>query len=64
MRIKEIFDIVVDFPESKPALGDLKICVDKSNLNFYDDMVACFTKRLLHPGARTTDIIDAYINTT
>jgi len=63
MRGAEIFDIVVDFPESEDALRDLKICIDKTNLNMIDDMVERFEKRLLHPGARTTDIIESYINT-
>lgn len=63
MRVGEIFDIIIAYPSSEPALKDLKICVDKSDLNFHDDMVNCFTKRLLHPGARTADIILTYINT-
>ena len=27
-RIEELFDIIVEFPESEPALNDLRLCVD------------------------------------
>jgi len=63
MRAAEIFDIVVDFPDSVPALQDLKECLDKTDLNFVEGMVTRFSSRLLHPGARTSDIIESYINT-
>ncbi|KAL0486329.1 anaphase-promoting complex subunit 2, partial [Acrasis kona] len=65
MRISELFDIIVDFPESKPALIDLKECLSKVNLD--DHLVntykASLRKRLLHAGAQTPDIIIQFIST-
>ena len=31
-RIKELFNIIVEFPESLPALQDLKECLQHTNL--------------------------------
>lgn len=32
MRIDELFDIIVEFPDSKPALHDLQRCLQQTNL--------------------------------
>lgn len=32
MRIHDIFDMVIDFPDSKPALIDLRYCLNKTNM--------------------------------
>ncbi len=52
MRIREMFDIVVDYPETRPALQDLKACLIHTNLHSY--FISCFRQeteaRLLHPG--------------
>ena len=31
LRIQELFDIIIDFPESTPALEDLRECLIKTN---------------------------------
>ena len=31
-RIKELFEILVEFPDSKPSLDDLKDCLDRVEL--------------------------------
>lgn len=34
-RIEELFDILVEFPDSEPALLDLKECLEKVNLRSF-----------------------------
>eukprot|EP00887_Chlorella_sp_A99_P005758 scaffold1.g5758.t1 len=64
-RIADLFDIVVDFPESLPAVHDLRDCL--RNTNLHGKLVRVFGRaiqsRLLHPGAATTDIIQQYVST-
>ncbi|KAI5480345.1 anaphase-promoting complex subunit 2 [Pseudohyphozyma bogoriensis] len=65
LRSTELFDIIVDFPESKPALEDLKICMFKTDQRsiIVTRLRALMARRLLHPGAGTKDIITSYIST-
>lgn len=50
--IKQLFDCIVDYPDSKPALFDLKDCLKRVSLraelvcSLQDDIM----NRLLHPG--------------
>ena len=50
LRTEEMFDIVVDFPDSVPALRDLKTCLEHTNQT--DAFIAHFSsqlrRRLLH----------------
>ncbi|KAG4304220.1 hypothetical protein PORY_002401 [Pneumocystis oryctolagi] len=65
LRIDELFDIIVDYPYSSVALGDLKQSMKLSPLRDYlvnSFQQSCKT-RLLHPGADTQDIISQYIST-
>ncbi|OAV97804.1 hypothetical protein PTTG_01338 [Puccinia triticina 1-1 BBBD Race 1] len=64
LRINELFDIIVDFPETMPVLQDLKICLNKTDQRAYlvHKLRAANTRRLLHPGADTQDIITQYIS--
>eukprot|EP01135_Chromosphaera_perkinsii_P010821 Nk52_evm16s2241 gene=Nk52_evmTU16s2241 len=63
-RIEQMFDIIIDFPDSEPALADLKKCLE--NIDHKDHLTNslrnAFIKRLLHPGANTVDIITQYIS--
>eukprot|EP01083_Nonionella_stella_P207943 754973_1 len=65
LRTKQMFDIIVDFPDTTPALCDLKRCLAKTNdrPSLIRHMNATFKRRLLHPGANTRDIITQYIST-
>ena len=58
VRIKRLFDIVIDFPDSKNAIDDLKICLAKTNLRSYliKNLKQSIEQRLLHPGVNTSDI--------
>jgi len=65
LRIGEMFDIVVDYPDSLPALEDLGTCL--SNTSNQQLFVRSFSRaiqaRLLHAGAATVDIIQQYVST-
>ena len=65
MRIEELFDIIVDFPDSQPALGDLAACLEHTTLasSLETSFGAALQRRLLHAGAATLDILTQYINT-
>lgn len=65
LRISELFDIVIDFPTSAPALEDLKHCLDttKARSELVTQYQQQMQARLLHPGANTPDIITVYIST-
>ena len=64
VRIKRLFDIVIDFPDSKCAINDLKICLEKTNLRSYvvKALKVAIEQRLLHPGVNTSDILTAYVS--
>ncbi|KAM3911969.1 anaphase-promoting complex subunit 2 [Leptodactylus fuscus] len=64
MRIDELFCIIRDFPDSKPAIEDLKFCLERTNQR--QQLLSCLKTaletRLLHPGVNTSDIITLYIS--
>ncbi|XP_062340309.1 anaphase-promoting complex subunit 2 [Osmerus eperlanus] len=64
MRIEELFSIIRDFPESKPAIEDLKFCLERTNQRqqLLTSLKSAFETRLLHPGVHTSDIITVYIS--
>ncbi|KAM4717560.1 LOW QUALITY PROTEIN: anaphase-promoting complex subunit 2 [Anableps anableps] len=63
MRIEELFSIIRDFPESKPAIEDLKFCLERTNQRqqLLTSLKSAF-ERLLHPGVHTSDILTVYIS--
>ncbi|KAM5531321.1 hypothetical protein V8D89_015036 [Ganoderma adspersum] len=64
LRTQEIFDIIIDYPDSQPALQDLKEClirVDQRN-DLVTTLRKANKKRLLHPGADTKDILTQYVS--
>ncbi|CAG8840152.1 22748_t:CDS:2, partial [Racocetra persica] len=63
--ISELFDVIVDFPESKSAINDLIICMRRLDTDYRHRLVQSLysAKRLLIPGAGTNDIINTYIST-
>ncbi|RPD62311.1 hypothetical protein L226DRAFT_532671 [Lentinus tigrinus ALCF2SS1-7] len=64
LRLQEIFDIIVDFPDSQPALEDLKEClirVDQRS-ELVRTLRKANKKRLLHPGADTQVILNQYVS--
>ena len=52
IRIDELFNIIVEFPESEPAIQDLKSCLEKTDLrpHLVSSLKTALETRLLHPG--------------
>ncbi|KAK9461180.1 uncharacterized protein V1516DRAFT_623972 [Lipomyces oligophaga] len=65
LRISEMFDIVVNFPDSIPALEDLRACMktQEHRSKLASSFQNSCQQRLLHCGANTPDIITVYIST-
>ena len=61
--ISQFFDIIIDYPESKPAIVDLTECLQKTDLRseLVSSLKSALENRLLHPGVNTGDILTAYI---
>ena len=51
-RIQELFNIIIEYPESEPALTDLKTCLEKTSLrgDLVSSLKTALETRLLHPG--------------
>ncbi|GJJ13406.1 hypothetical protein Clacol_007660 [Clathrus columnatus] len=65
LRMSELFDIIVDYPDSMPALLDIKECLTKidDRLELVKALRKLNNRRLLHPGADTKDILTQYVST-
>ncbi|BGP47200.1 hypothetical protein JCM10450v2_003052 [Rhodotorula kratochvilovae] len=65
LRTTELFDIILAYPASKPALEDLKTCLYKTDQRtlLVTRLREQLSRRLLHPGADTKDVIKTYIAT-
>ncbi|KAJ8900799.1 hypothetical protein NDN08_000099 [Rhodosorus marinus] len=63
-RIRQLFDIILDFPHSEPVLGDINIGLVQTDLAL--EVASSLRKqlelRLLHQGAHTADIILQYVH--
>lgn len=61
-RISQIFDIIVDFPESENSVKDLAIALEKSQkyAALVEGIESALKKRLLVPGATTEIILQMY----
>lgn len=65
LRTREIFDIIIDFPESMGALQDLRDCLQRVDQRaaLVQSLRKANRKRLLHPGAVTKLILTQYVAT-
>ncbi|THV01862.1 hypothetical protein K435DRAFT_775875 [Dendrothele bispora CBS 962.96] len=65
LRTREIFDIIVDYPDSAGALHDLKDCLQRVDQRgaLVKSLRKANRKRLLHPGADTRLILSQYVAT-
>eukprot|EP00198_Chlamydomonas_reinhardtii_P009260 XP_001698597.1 cullin-related protein [Chlamydomonas reinhardtii] len=65
LRVSQMFDIVVDYPDSLPAVRDLAACLRHTNLQslFVCAFKRALQQRLLHAGASATGIIHQYVAT-
>ena len=64
LRTQELFDIVVNWPNSDGALDDLRTAIDtpQRRLQLTDVFLDSLKERLLHPGASTLQILRTYIS--
>jgi len=63
-RIDQLFEIIIEFPESQPALEDLRECLAQTEgLRglLTSSLRQVLDNKLLHPGVNTADILTAYI---
>ena len=62
-RIEQLFNIIIEFPDSQSALEDLKDCLERTDMRSHltGSLKAVLQKKLLHLGVNTTDILTAYI---
>lgn len=63
VRIEQLFNIIIEYPNSLPAIFDLRTCLQRTDLrkNLIETLQDAFKTRLLHPGVTTQDILTAYI---
>jgi len=65
VRFGEVFELIAEYPDSYPAVMELKKVLEITKM--YQAMTSALKgaliKRLNHPGANTSQIIDVYINT-
>ncbi|XP_045776606.1 anaphase-promoting complex subunit 2 [Maniola jurtina] len=64
LRIDQLFNIIIEYPDSQPAVDDIKLCLDKTDLRatLCKKLQNALETRLLHPGVNTPDILTAYIS--
>ncbi|KAJ9522865.1 hypothetical protein QJQ45_023651 [Haematococcus lacustris] len=65
LRLAQMFDIVVDYRDSQPAVQDMAVCLQHTHLHarFVSEFKAALTARLLHAGAPARDIVHQYVAT-
>ena len=64
-RIEQLFEIIIEFPESQPALEDLRDCLAQTEglrTLLTSSLRQVLDAKLLHPGVNTADILTAYIS--
>jgi anaphase-promoting complex subunit 2 len=64
-RIQQLFNIIIEFPESEPALQDLAEClehVSELRAELVQSLRSALESRLLHPGVNTADVLTAYVS--
>ncbi|KAI9893006.1 MAG: hypothetical protein M1814_000890 [Vezdaea aestivalis] len=64
LRVTELFDVIVEWEGSKGAIEDLKgyVTTPATRNHLTSSFSAALTKRLLHPGASTSEILQLYIS--
>jgi len=65
LRIASLFDIIKMYPDSQPALRDLRDALERTHKHksVVLSLRQVLQQRLLHPGANTSQIIDVYVAT-
>jgi len=55
-RLEQMFDIVVAYPDSRPAIDDVRRCLSRASLTatFVTSFTRAIRQRLLHAGAQSS----------
>ncbi|CAO1636608.1 unnamed protein product [Parajaminaea phylloscopi] len=63
-RTYQFFDLLAGWPISTPAVSDLKAALEEMDARVYvsREISKALDKRLLHPGARTRDVLQLYVS--
>jgi anaphase-promoting complex subunit 2 len=64
LRTRELFDIVVNWPQSRGALDDLRtvITTPQRRLHLTEVFAKTLSRKILHPGASTLLVLQTYIS--
>lgn len=67
VRMEELFTIITEYPDSKPAVEELREAIAYSitpvqKMRLATTLKENLQRRLLHPGANTAQILDVYIS--
>jgi anaphase-promoting complex subunit 2 len=64
LRIRELFDIVINYPHGGGALEDLRTAITTPQRRLYltEAFAKTLNERLLHPGTSTLQILQTYIS--
>ncbi|KAF8424860.1 hypothetical protein EV426DRAFT_532415 [Tirmania nivea] len=64
LRVRELFEIVVDWPDSLGGVMDLRayITTPQTRMHLTTTFTTAINNRILHPAASTTDILRVYIS--
>ena len=62
-RIEQLFNIIIEWPDSQAALEDVRVCLGNTDLRGHltRSLKKVLDNKLLHPGVNTADILTAYI---
>ncbi|POM78930.1 Anaphase-promoting complex subunit [Phytophthora palmivora] len=65
LRSTQLFEIIKEFPDSVPALEDLRQCLERTHQHseLLREFRAALQTRLLQPGANTSAILEIYVST-
>ena len=64
LRLTEVFEILIEYPDSLPAVRELGTCLAGTSLApaLAASFKECLQRRLLHAGAATPDILLQYVS--
>ena len=64
LRSSQLFDIIIDYPDSLPAIVDLRECLQHTHQHaeVVSSLTDAFDQRLLKPGTDTSKIIQVYVS--
>lgn len=64
LRTYSYLIMLVEYPDSQPAIEDLRVCLNKTDLRseLSTKLKKALVTRLLHSGVNTVDVLTAYVS--